>query len=47
MKVKILVIASHPDNEALGCGANITRYAHEGADDGIITLTNGVSSRKI
>ena len=35
MKVKILVIASHPDNETLGCGANITGYAHEGADDGI------------
>ncbi len=45
MKEKILVIASHPDDETLGCGATIARHVHEGADVGIITLTNGVSSR--
>ena len=47
MKEKILVIASHPDEETLACGATIARHVYEGADVGIITLTNGVSSRKI
>lgn len=47
MKEKILFIASHSDEETLGCGATITRHAHEGADVRIITLTNLVSSRKI
>ena len=47
MKEKILVIASHPDDETLGCVATIAIHDHEGADVGIITLTNGVCSRKI
>jgi LmbE family N-acetylglucosaminyl deacetylase len=47
MKEEILFIASHSDDETLGCGATIARHFHEGADVGIISLTNGVSSRKI
>ena len=44
MKKSILVIASHPDDEVIGCGASIARHVHEGDDVGVITLTNGVAS---
>lgn len=46
MKKSILIIASHPDDEAIGCGAAIARHVHEGDDVAVITLTNGVNSRE-
>lgn len=46
MKKSILVIASHPDDEVIGCGASIARHVYEGDDVGVITLTNGVASRE-
>lgn len=45
MNKSILVIASHPDDEAIGCGASIARHIDEGDKVCIITLTNGVNSR--
>ena len=45
MKKSILVIASHPDDETIGCGGTILRHVNDGHTVNIITLTNGVSSR--
>lgn len=46
MKKSILILASHPDDETLGCGASIARHVHDGDDVRVITLTNGVNSRE-
>jgi len=43
--MKILVIAAHPDDEVLGCGGTITRFASEGAEVSILILANGLTSR--
>ena len=45
MRNKILIIASHPDDETIGCGATIAKHVTEGDEVKIITMTNGVSSR--
>jgi LmbE family N-acetylglucosaminyl deacetylase len=41
----VLVVAAHPDDEVLGCGGTIARYAKEGHDVHIAILGEGVSSR--
>jgi LmbE family N-acetylglucosaminyl deacetylase len=41
----ILVIAAHPDDEVLGCGGTIARYAAGGHDVQIAILGEGISSR--
>ncbi len=47
MKNKILIIASHPDDETIGCGATIARHISDGDEVKIMTMTNGISSRGI
>ena len=42
----ILVVAAHPDDEALGCGATISKYVNKGFRVRVIFMTNGVSSRR-
>src|SRR5688500_7823058 len=41
----ILVVAAHPDDEALGCGGTIAQHAAEGHDVHIAILGEGISSR--
>jgi LmbE family N-acetylglucosaminyl deacetylase len=41
----ILVLAAHPDDEVLGCGGTIARYAVEGHDVDIAILGEGITSR--
>lgn len=43
--MKIFVIAAHPDDEVLGCGATISRLAKEGNDIYIAILGEGITSR--
>ncbi len=41
----ILVVAAHPDDEALGCGGTIARLAKAGHDIYIAILGEGITSR--
>lgn len=42
---KILVIAAHPDDEILGCGATLSKYKRLGAEVMVCILSDGESSR--
>lgn len=42
---KVLVIASHPDDEVLGCGGTIAKFVKAGAEVQIAFLADGVNSR--
>ena len=42
---KIAVIMAHPDDEVLGCGASISRFANTGASVHILILATGLTSR--
>jgi N-acetylglucosamine malate deacetylase 1 len=43
----ILVIAAHSDDEVLGCGGTIAKYAASGDEVHLMFMTNGVSSRNV
>jgi LmbE family N-acetylglucosaminyl deacetylase len=43
--MNVLVIAAHPDDEVLGCGGTIARFAKEGHAVSILILANGLTSR--
>ena len=45
MKNKILVIAAHPDDEVLGCGATMSKWAKEGNKIDIIIMAEGLTAR--
>ena len=42
---KILVIAAHPDDEILGCGATIVKLINSGYEAHVLILGEGVTSR--
>ena len=42
----VLVIAAHPDDEALGCGGTMARHARQGEDVHVLFLAEGVTSRE-
>lgn len=44
-KSKILVVAAHPDDEVLGCGGTIAKYARGGSRVYILFLGQGKASR--
>ena len=43
--MKILVVAAHPDDEVLGCGGTIARWAQTGDEIHIGILGEGITSR--
>lgn len=45
MSSSVLVIAAHPDDEALGCGGTIARFSAEGREVHLAFLADGVRSR--
>lgn len=44
---RILVVAAHSDDEALGCGGTIAAQAERGAEVTVMFLTNGVGARNV
>jgi LmbE family N-acetylglucosaminyl deacetylase len=46
MSDRILVLAAHPDDESIGCGASIARWTAEGHEVAVWFATDGVSSRQ-
>jgi len=42
---RILVVAAHPDDEVLGCGATVSRFADVGAEIRVLILGEGKTSR--
>lgn len=44
--MKMLVVAAHPDDEVLGCGGTMARYAREGYDVFVAILGEGETSRQ-
>ncbi len=42
---KVMIIASHPDDEVLGCGGTIAKLAAEGKQVEILVLGEGAASR--
>jgi LmbE family N-acetylglucosaminyl deacetylase len=43
--MKVLVVAAHPDDEVLGCGATMARLANEGHHVHIAIMGEGITSR--
>lgn len=46
IKSPVLVVAAHPDDEVLGCGGTIAKYALEGRPVHVLLLADGESSRE-
>ncbi len=45
-KNKVLVVAAHPDDEILGCGATIAKHAANGDEVQVLILGTGITARK-
>ncbi len=43
--MKVLVVAAHPDDEVLGCGATIAKHAKKGDEVEILILGDGITAR--
>lgn len=47
MNRKVLVVAAHPDDEVLGCGATIIKYVKRGFEVHVVILAEGITSRDL
>lgn len=43
--MNILVVAAHPDDEVLGCGASMAKWSNAGIEVHIVILSEGATSR--
>ena len=44
-KLKLLAVLAHPDDESLGFGGTLARYASEGVETHLVTATRGEAGR--
>jgi N-acetylglucosamine malate deacetylase 1 len=44
-QLKILIIAAHPDDETLGCGGSIAKWAKSGHEVHVLIMAEGATSR--
>jgi N-acetylglucosamine malate deacetylase 1 len=44
-KSKILIVAAHPDDEVLGCGASMAKWSNLGHDVNVLIMAEGATSR--
>ena len=42
---RVLIIAAHPDDECLGCGATISKYSRQGVEFMVLFIAEGSSCR--
>ena len=47
MNNKVIVVAAHPDDEVLGCGATIAKHVEKGDEVHILILAEGQTSRDV
>src|SRR3954469_20934260 len=45
MTLKLMCVLAHPDDESLGTGGTLARYAAEGVDTYVVTATRGERGR--
>ena len=43
--MRILIVAAHPDDEVLGCGASIAKWVNTGDEVNVLVLAEGITSR--
>ena len=44
-ELRLMVVAAHPDDETLGFGGVLARYAEEGVETFVVTATRGENGR--
>ncbi|MEZ5319168.1 MAG: PIG-L deacetylase family protein [Vicinamibacterales bacterium] len=43
--LRLLAVLAHPDDESLGCGGTLAKYAAEGVETALVTATRGQAGR--
>ena len=43
--MKIFIVAAHPDDEVLGCGGSMAKWAQEGHEINVLIMAEGLTSR--